>query len=382
LKRTWWWILMLAAAGAGSIWWAVTRPKPVAVVIQTVMRGTVEKTVSNTRAGTVKACRRAKLSPSIGGQIATLGIHEGDTVKDGQVLMTLWNKDRVAEVTLAERESQAAAARADAACLEADISRREATRQVKLHASGAISAEQVDRAQTDAKIRQADCQAAQASARMSQARLGVARANLERTRLIAPFDGVIAQINGELNEYVTPSPPGIPTPPAVDIIDSSCFYVTAPIDEVDAPAITVGMPARIHIDAFGQRRFEGRVRRVASYVLDREKQARTVDVEVAFANPADLSVLLAGYSADAEIILKVHHDTLFVPTQAVVDGKRVWIYDPKSHRLKSRSVTIGIANWDHTEILIGVAEKEKVVVTVDRPGIADGALAVIEKAGS
>ncbi len=372
---------MLAAAFSGGIGFYVTRPKPVAVQIQRVERGTVEKTVSNTRAGTVKACRRAKLSPSIGGQISTLPIHEGDTVKAGQALMTLWNKDLVAEVTLAQRESQAAAARADATCLEADISRREALRQVKLYASGAISAERVDRAQTDAKIRQADCQAAQASARMSQARVEVARANLERTRLIAPFNGVIAQINGELNEYVTPSPPGIPTPPAVDIIDTSCFYVTAPIDEVDAPAITVGMPARIHIDAFGHRRFEGRVRRIAAFVLDREKQARTVDVEVAFVNPVDLNVLLAGYSADVEIILKVHRDTLFVPTQAVVDGKRVWIYDPKNHRLVSRPVTIGIANWDHTEILSGVAQNQEVVVTVDRPGIADDALAKVEKAG-
>ena len=61
--------------------------------------------------------------------------------------------------------------------------------------------------------------------------------------LTAPFDGVVAEVNAELGEYVTPSPPGIPTPPAVDLIDDRCLYVTAPIDEVDAPEIRTGMPA-------------------------------------------------------------------------------------------------------------------------------------------
>jgi HlyD family secretion protein len=93
---------------------------------------------------------------------------------------------------------------------------------------------------------------------MATAKLDVIRANLEKTRLIAPFDGVIAQINGELNEYLTPSPPGIATLPAVDLIDNSCFYVEAPIDEVDAPSIRLGMSARVSLDSYGKRRFEGR----------------------------------------------------------------------------------------------------------------------------
>jgi HlyD family secretion protein len=205
----------------------------------------------------------------------------------------------------------------------------------------------------------------------------VALANLERTRLIAPFAGVIAEINGELNEYVTPSPVGIATPPAVDLIDTSCFYVKAPIDEVDAAAVRVDLPARITLDAFGDRHFPGRVRRIDDYVLDREKQARTVDVEVEFTRSEDFQRLLAGYSADAEIILDARADTLRIPTQAILDGRRVFVFLPGENRLQERSIQVGLSNWDYTEVTDGLQADALVVVNVDRPGISDGAHAVV-----
>jgi len=70
-----WTLALLVVTGIGFFIWQKTRPKPVEVVVQPVVRGVIEKTVANTRAGTVNACRRAKLSPSIGGQIAHLPVH-------------------------------------------------------------------------------------------------------------------------------------------------------------------------------------------------------------------------------------------------------------------------------------------------------------------
>ena len=67
--------------------------------------------------------------------------------------------------------------------------------------------------------------------------------------LRAPFDGIVAEFNGKGGEYLTPSPPGIQTLPAVDLIDDSCIYVNAPIDEVDAVRLKLGMSARITLDA-------------------------------------------------------------------------------------------------------------------------------------
>lgn len=374
------WILGLAIlAAAGGLIWHFTRKTPVAVVVKSVDRGLVERSVANTRAGTVEACRRAKLSPSVGGQISHLPIREGDRVKAGSLLLALWNEDLAAEVVLAQKEAVAARARARAACLKADEARREADRLLKLRNTGAASEQKTDQAVTDAKAAAADCEASQASILMAEARVGVVKANLDRTCLLAPFDGVVAQINGEVFEYLTPSPPGIPTPPAVDLIDDSCFYVTAPIDEVDAPEIAKGMPARISLDALGDRRFAGKVRRIASYVLDREKQARTVDVEVDFADPEDFQVLLAGYSADVEIILDVRSDALRVPTEAVVDGQRVFVYFPEKRVIVERTIKAGISNWNFTEVMEGLEEKTLVVVNVDQAGVENGAPAVLAK---
>ena len=374
------WILPLVIIAAiGLAIWHYTRPDPVEVVVRPVEKGQVEKIVANTRAGTVEACRRARLSPSIGGQIARLPVKKGDRVTAGQLLLELWNEDLKATATLAEGESAVSKSRATAACLEAEVAQREAQRQLALRKTGAASEDQVDRAVTEAKALAASCSAARATVKASRAQLEVALANLARTRLTAPFNGVIAEINGELNEYVTPSPIGIATPPAVDLIDTSCFYVKAPIDEVDAAAVQVGLPARITLDAFGDRHFPGRVRRIDDYVLDREKQARTVDVEVEFTLQEDFQHLLAGYSADVEIILDARPDTLRLPTQAVLDGRRVFLFLPEENRIQERTIQIGLSNWEYTEVTAGLQAGDRIVVNVDRPGISDGAQAVVMK---
>jgi HlyD family secretion protein len=358
--------------------WYSSRPKPIEVTVEPVEKGKVEQTVANTRAGTVKACRRAKLSPGVGGQISLLDIKEGDQVKAGTLLLELWNKDLKADIALNESESQASLANARAACLQANVAQREADRLVKLRKSGAVSEDRVDKAVTEAQARKADCESANAMIKVSAARADVARSQLERTQLVAPFDGIVAEINGELNEYVTPSPPGIATPPAVDLIDNSCFYVAAPIDEVDAPEIAVGKPARMTLDAFGERHFPGTVRRIAAYVLDLEKQARTVEVEVEFSNKEDIRQLLAGYSADVEVILDARVDTLRIPTEAVLEGNTVYVLVPAEELLEERKIETGMSNWDWTEVTSGLKQGELVVTSVDKEGIKDGAFAMQE----
>lgn len=368
------WLIVLIIIAAIGLWiWRVTRPKPVSVALKEATRGTVAQTVANTRAGTIKACRRAKLSPSAGGQIANLPISEGDTVKEGQLLLELWNDDLKAQAVLAGREVTASRSRARAACLKADVARRSADRLVTLRKKDVVPEDRTENAVAEATALEAECRARTTEIRVLEAKVAVAKANIRRTRLIAPFDGVIAEINGELFEFVTPSPIGIATPPAVDIIDNDCFYVTAPIDEVDAAAIKVGMTAHVTMDAFRDRRFEGRVRRIADYVLDIEKQARTVDVEVAFDRPEDLEQLLAGYSADIEVIIDVRSDVVRVPTEAVLEGRRVYVFQADHHRLEEKSVRTGLTNWDWTEVVEGVSPGDQVVVNVDAPGIEDGA---------
>jgi HlyD family secretion protein len=372
-------VIISVLIGIGiALGWYWSQPKPVLVRVEAVSRGAIESTVANTRAGTVEACQRAKLSPSIGGLIAELPIKQGDHVKAGQLLLSLWNVDLVAQLKLTEREAVAAAAHATEICVVADVAHNDANRLLHLRKQNLASDNDTERAVGDAKARAAACLAAKEAQRVSQAKVDVYKANLARTRLTAPFAGIIAKINGELGEFVTPSPPGIPTPPAVDLVDNSCLYVSAPIDEVDAASVNVGQPVRISLDAFPKKTFDGHIRRIAPYVLEIEKQARTVDVEAEFTNIADYDRFLAGYSADLEIILDIRPDVLRIPTEALLEGQRVLVYSKEDSTLQSRSIETGLSNWKMTEVVSGLQEGEQVVSSIDRAGVEDGALAKIE----
>ena len=370
------WLLALAViAGVAALVWHLSRAEAVTVVLAKVEVGQVDATVANTRAGTVKACRRSLLAPATGGQVAQLPVREGDRVEAGQVLMTIWNEDLKARLQLAQRESTASRARAEEACLRAEVTEREARRLVRLREQKVVSEEKVDRAVTEARAGRAACRASNAAAEVREAQVALARAELERTILKAPFAGVVAEVNGELGEFITPSPPGIPTLPAVDLIDDSCMYVSAPIDEVDAADIRPGMPACVSLDAFPGKRCKSQIRRIAPYVQDWERQARTVDVEVEFVDASETEDLLVGYSADVEIVLDTRKDVLRVPTESVMEGYRVLTYDPVTSRLEERRFKPGLSNWQHTEVISGLRAGDQVVVSVDREGVEAGALA-------
>ena len=370
-------VALIVAAIAFAVW-RKTRPDEIAVVMGVIDRGRVERTVANTRAGTVQACRRAKLAPPSGGQIVSLPVKEGDRVRAGQVLLELWSQNGVAQARVAREQARGATLHAQEACLNADIAEREAERARKLHKQGLLPDDQLDRAIALGKTLRAACNAAGADVQQSEAGVQVARENLTRTVLRAPFDGIVAKLNGEVGEFTMPSPPGIPTPPVIDLIDDRCLYVTAPIDEVDVAQVRVGQPATITIEALPGRRIPGRVRRVAPYVVDVEKQARTVDVEVELANPDDAKALLVGYSADVEIILEAHDNVLRVPTQALREGNRVLVFNSKGI-LEERHLDIGLANWAFTEVRSGIDAGQKVALSVERQGVVAGAHAVEEK---
>jgi len=365
--------LLVVGIGAGIYFWK-GRAKPVAVVLKSVDRGKVEATVVNTRAGTIEARQRTKLSTIAGGRIEYLGVKEGDKVKKGQLLLKLWNDDQKANQALAEAQRAMAAQRVKEACTTAASSAREADRQASLKKKGFVSDAREDQARSEADARAAACETAKADVAQAAARVAVTKVEQGRMVLYAPFDGTVAKIVGELGEYSTPSPPGVPTPPAIDLIDETCLYVKAPMDEVDAPKIKVGLQVRVSLDALPKQPLPGKVKRVAPYVLAVEKQARTVDVEVDFERPPGVDMLV-GYSADVEIVLSTRENVLRVPTAALIEGSRVMVLGEDSGKLEERAVKAGLANWEYTEIVEGLKEGERIVTSLEREGVKVGARA-------
>lgn len=369
-------IVLIAAAVAAVMW--LGRAKPVAVVVAEVGRGKVESSIANTRAGTVEACQRTRLSTIAGGRIELLAVKEGDRVTKGQLLMKLWNDDQQGQQAVAAAQVETSRKREAEACTAASAALREADRQSSLRKQEFVSIAREDAARSEASVRAAGCDTARADVAQSLARLALTRIEQRRMVLVAPFTGTIARIVGEVGEYSTPSPPGVPTPPAIDLIDDSCLYVKAPLDEVDAPRLKEGMPVRITIDALPGRSFAGRIQRIAPFVSALEKQARTVDIEATFDDPAQAGRLLVGYSADTEVILEVRDSVLRVPTAALLEGSRVLLLEGET--LVERKLKTGLSNWQFTEVVDGLSGGERIVTSLEREGVKAGVRAVADAA--
>jgi len=377
-KRKWWIFLVVAAVVMAALvaWWM--RPAIVPVEVAVVERGRVEQTATNSRAGTVEARRRAELSPDGGGRVVSLPKKKGDRVRAGEVLLELDSTIEEGEVELRRRQLGAAAADADRACLGAQRAERELERNRRLAAEKLIPADALDQLETAASEAKAGCASARAARESAAATLEVARRMLAKRTLRAPFDGIVADVSTELGEWITPSPPGVPLPAVLDLLDPGSIYLSLPMDEVDAGRLRVGQAARATIDSRPGEQFAGRVVRVAPYVLDVETQNRTVEIEVELDPPVE--GLLPGTSTDVEVILDEREDVLRVPAAAVLTGDRVLVVEVD--RLAERPIETGLRNWDFVEVRGGLTAGDRVVTSLDRPEVKAGARVEIRSSDS
>jgi HlyD family secretion protein len=293
------------------------------------------------------------------------------------VLLRLSDGDLRAALSLARQDLATSRATAREACLAADLARRDLQRNLELKDQSIVSEELLDRLEIQSETASARCEAARAAIDRGTAAVALARANLDKAVLRAPFDGVVADLDAEVGEWVSPSPPALPIPPVFDLIDPTSIYVTAPIDEVDAGRIAVGLPSRITLDPYPGEHFRGRVVRVATYVQDVEQQNRTLEVEVDFVNATGDRRLLPGTSADVEIILKSRDAVLRIPSYALLEGNRVLVFT--NGHLEARRVETGLRNWEFAEVVEGLAEGDPVVISLDREEVRQGARAAIRE---
>ena len=350
-------------------------PQPIEVSVLQPTRGRVESTVTNSKAGTVKASRRASLSPEIGGRVVELPVRAGSEVRRGQILMQLDDSTHRAQLGKARRDVITAEARHREACLAADQVRREYARYQELAARQIVSQNLFDQLDSRAQTSAASCEAADAVVASAGAAIGLIESELRKTVLRAPFGGVVSELSIELGEYTTPSPPGLPIPPVMEIIDTTSIFISAPMDEVDSARIMAGQQVRATIDSYPGKIFPGTVSRVAPYVLDIEAQNRTVEIEVELDDQELASSLLPGTSADVEVILETHDDALRLPTATLLEGSAVLVVEEGT--LVRRAVQIGLRNWNFSEILSGLGANDRVVTSLDRVEVQPGAEVVV-----
>jgi HlyD family secretion protein len=348
------------------------RTEAIPVTVFRVARGTVEETVTNSKAGTVKTRRRAMLSPEIGGRVAQVHVREGDRVTEGQLLLQLADADYRARITLSERTLETAHAGRREACLTAEQAKREHLRYQRLADEQIVSSEQLDRQESNRDVTAAGCEAAGALVREAESSLELAHVEQAKTVLHAPFDGIVSEIEAEVGEWISPSLPALPVPSVLELIQDTATYISAPLDEVDLAKILEGQAVRTTLDAYRGRVFSGKVVRVAPYVQDIEEHSRTFEIEVELEDQDFATTLRPGTSADVEVILEAKHDVLRVPSYALIEGGRVFVVNDGA--IVVRAVETGIKNWDFTEITEGLEAGEQVVVSVDRIEVKEGAV--------
>ena len=346
--------------------------KAVDVTMAKVSQQKVESLVSNTRSGTVKACQRSKLSLAMGGQVSRLYVEQGDVVESGALLLELWNEDLEAVLAQAQAQLKMAQLNQASACRQAQAEDRELDRIAELQQKNLASVELLDRSQTSAEIMGLSCQQHKAQVQQARANVAVQKARLQQTQLYAPFAGIVADVHGEIGEYATPSPPGVATPPAIDLINDQCLYISAPIDEVDAARVQLEMVARVSLDAFRNQQFNGRVKRIAPYVQDNAKQARTVEVDVELLNLPISVQLLVGYSADMEIIIEQQEDVLSIPSDALIEGHHVLVLGEDGETLEKVELELGLSNWNWTQVVRGLDLNQQVLTSLDNPAAIEG----------
>jgi len=375
-SRRWipWIVLLGLAVVVALLKQTVFAPDPVEVRVAPVSKGRVESTVTNSKAGTVEARRRSRIASEIGGRVVEILHREGSRVEAGAMLVRLSASSHEVQRDLAMQGVAVAQAGFEDTCLRRDRAKRELARTQRLAANSVASEDRLDELQYQSDSARVACDGARAELERARVQQASAETELRKTTIVAPFAGIVAEVNVEVGEWVTPSPPLLTSPPVIDLIDPTSIFVSAPMDEVDSGAIRAGMPVNLTVDSRPDESFLGSVLRVAPYVLDEEAQNRTLEIEVEMNDPAVAESLLPGTSADAEVILEAKDSVLRVPTSALLQNQSVLILE--EGELVERKIEVGLRNWQFAEVVSGLEEGESIVIALDKLGIEAGVRAV------
>jgi HlyD family secretion protein len=357
--------------------------------IAAVERGDVAKSVVAT--GRVEPVAKVEIKSKANGIVKEMKVDVGERVRVGQVLVEL-DKDnlaaraREAHAALAGAQANLTAAEAehDKNKVEAEgpdvpFARRNVERAERLSKDSLIAPQALDDARSaleQAVNRQsaARTQLGVAQARVAQARAAVAAAQaaveraeeeLANATIRSPIDGVVLSRPVELGSPVSSILNlGANATLVIVLGDIRQVYVKGNVDEADIGAVRLGQPARIRVETFRDKQFDGKVTQISPMGTDRDNVI-SFEVRVSIDNAG--GELLANMTANAEIILEMHRNTLVIPESAIVyDAKRnasVDVVAPSSKTGRERRpITIGVSNGTRTQVLSGLAEGQKVIL--------------------
>ena len=357
--------------------------------IAKVTKGDVARSVVAT--GKITPITQVEVKSKASGIVEKLYVDINNVVRKGQPLAQLDQQEISDQV--AAQSAQLAAAQANVSNFEAALEQDKVNaaapdlpmykitldRNSEMVKQGLVPQQNLDNANRDylaalnkrdgakaqlgvdgAKLKQARAQVAQSEASLKQL-----QEQLGYTTIVAPMDGVVLSRDVEIGDAVSSILVlGSTATLVMTVGDTTEVYVKGKVDEADIAHVYLGQPARIKVESFRDRYFQGKVTKISPMGVEKDN-VTTFEVRVSINNPG--GELKAQMTANAEILLDEHKGVLTVPENAVVydnvKNTSVEIPDKKEKEGKRKvPVKVGLSNGSVTEILSGLKEGDQVVL--------------------
>ena len=319
LKKKHAWLLGVAVlAVSGGTWWALHRgPEPTEVQVAVVGREDLQAKV--TANGKVQAQRKVDLSATIAGQVTRLAVKEGDVVKKGQFLLQIDAANPRAAARSMEASVQALLRDLESAHANREQARLDARRAEENHKASIISNADLDRARTALATAEAAVLGAERRVEQARATSDGARDTLSKTTVVSPIDGIVTARRVEEGEVAVVGVLNQPGTVLLTVSDMSVVETEMEVDETSIPAVKLAQEARIRIDAYPNRTFDGVVTEVGNSPIVKtgtQSEAIKFKVKIQIKNPpADVK---PGLSVQADIMTGFRAQALVVPLQALI----------------------------------------------------------------
>ena len=325
---------------------------PMTVELGTAKRGDLAAHL--TVVGNLIGLQTVDVAPRTAGRLLSVNVQLGDSVRRGQVLAKVEDREIVEQVRAAEASQEVAKATIRQREADLNVAQLNFERSKNLFSRGLLAKQALDDAESRyiASVAQLDLSKAQLS--QNDARLQELQFNLNNTIVTSPVDGFVGRRNVDPGAMVN-------TNTAIaSVVDISRLKLIVNVVEKDLRMVNAGDVGIVEVDAYPGEKFNGRIARVAP-VLDPATRTASIEIEI----PNGDARLKPGMYARISLTVEERKNTLVAPKNAVIDfeSKRgVWM-PSEDRRAQFVPVTLGIEGPEQIEILAGLKEGDRFVTT-------------------
>ena len=344
--------ILLVALVAGG-WWTIHKVlqdkaerAPARDKSAVVDLATIEEVINLT--GIVEPVVSTDVKSEVTGRIEVVAVVNGQSVKEGDLLLELEKQERLSELKEVERNYEAYQLRVDRA-------QRDYEREQELKEKGYTNEKSYLDARTDLEI-------AEIEQTVQQARLEKSKETLAKTTILAPHDGVVSHMDLTQGQVIVGATSVNEGTVLMKINDPTQLYVSSDVTEIDVNKLKQEMAAVVSFDALPDEEFEGKIVSIDNYA-ERKNNQRVFGIEVTFS--AENALVRQGISANLKVPLRKAFDVPSLLLSAIfVEKGESYVYVIRGEEdYERRSVEVGLRNAFNVEILSGVELGERVSLT-------------------